>query len=185
MVSRILTFFRIGIWEMRLKDLPSVEAFFMRTLRIILLASRGFVRDNCQKTASVLTYYSLLKLVPGVAVAFAMAKGFGLEKLIEKEIHQGIPAEQKQPFRIFRHPADRLLITRMRSETLFQPGTAPRSGHHVISLVGSAICENGDSNDQRETQYSTVGQEYGSQQGNLALNHHSQEQQEISILQQQ
>jgi membrane protein len=52
------------------------------------LASRGFVRDNCQKTASVLTYYSLLNLVPVVAVAFAMAKGFGLEKFIEKQILQ-------------------------------------------------------------------------------------------------
>jgi membrane protein len=36
----------------------------------------------------VLTYYSLLNLVPVVAVAFAMAKGFGLEKFIEKQILQ-------------------------------------------------------------------------------------------------
>src|SRR4030066_1707278 len=88
MVSRILTFFKTGIWETRLKDLPPIEAFFMRYLRIILLASRGFMRDHCQKTASVLTYYSLLNVVPVVAVAFAIAKGFGLEKLIEKQILQ-------------------------------------------------------------------------------------------------
>jgi membrane protein len=88
MVSRILHFFKTGIWEIRLKDLPPVEAFFVKYLRIIVLASRGFMRDNCQKTASVLTYYSLLNVVPVVAVAFAMAKGFGLEKLIEKQILQ-------------------------------------------------------------------------------------------------
>ena len=35
-----------------------------------------------------MTYYSLLNVVPVVAVAFAMAKGFGLEKLIEKQILQ-------------------------------------------------------------------------------------------------
>jgi membrane protein len=46
------------------------------------------MRDNCQKTASVLTYYSLLNVVPVVAVAFAIAKGFGLEKLIENQILQ-------------------------------------------------------------------------------------------------
>src|SRR4030043_1411375 len=86
MVSRILTFFKTGVWETRLKDLSPIEAFFLKCLRIILLASRGFMRDHCQKTASVLTYYSLLNLVPVVAVAFAMAKGFGLEKLIEKQI---------------------------------------------------------------------------------------------------
>jgi membrane protein len=86
MVSRLLTFFKTGIWEIQLKNLSPIEAFSIKYLRIILLASRGFVRDNCQKTASVLTYYSLLNVVPVVAVAFAMAKGFGLEKLIEKQI---------------------------------------------------------------------------------------------------
>jgi membrane protein len=88
MVSRILHFFKISIWELQLKNLPPIEAFSIKYLRIILLASRGFIRDNCQKTASVLTYYSLLNIVPVVAVAFAMAKGFGLEKLIEKQILQ-------------------------------------------------------------------------------------------------
>jgi len=88
MISRITNFFKTGIWEIRLKDLSPVETFSIKYLRIILLASRGFIRDHCQKTASVLTYYSLLNIVPVVAVAFAMAKGFGLEKLIEKQILQ-------------------------------------------------------------------------------------------------
>ena len=88
MLSRILYFLKTGIWEIRSKDLPPVGAHFIKYLRIVLLASRGFMRDNCQKTASVLTYYSMLNVVPVVAVAFAMAKGFGLEKLIEKQILQ-------------------------------------------------------------------------------------------------
>ncbi len=88
MISRILNFFKTGIWEIRLKDLSPIQAFLIKYLRVILLASRGFIRDNCQKTASVLTYFSLLNLVPVVAVAFAIAKGFGLEKLIEKQILQ-------------------------------------------------------------------------------------------------
>jgi membrane protein len=88
MVSRILTFFKTGIWEIQLKGLSPIEAFFFKYLRIILLALRGFMRDHCQKTASVLTYYSLLNIVPVVAVAFAVAKGFGLEKLIENKILQ-------------------------------------------------------------------------------------------------
>jgi membrane protein len=97
MVSRILYFFRTGIWEIRLKDLPLIKAFSIKYLRIILLASRGFMRDRCQKTASVLTYYSLLNIVPVVAVAFAMAKGFGLEKLIEKQILQMAEKANWQP----------------------------------------------------------------------------------------
>jgi len=88
MISQIVQFFSTGIWEIRLKNLHPIKALGIRYLRVILLALRGFFRDHCQKTASVLTYYSLLNLVPVLAVAFAMAKGFGLEKLIEKQILQ-------------------------------------------------------------------------------------------------
>jgi membrane protein len=88
MLSQITDFVKTGVWEIRLNDLNPLEAFAIKYLRIILLASQGFVKDHCQKTASVLTYYSLLNVVPVVAVAFAMAKGFGLEKLIEKQILQ-------------------------------------------------------------------------------------------------
>ncbi len=88
MVSRFLAFFKAGIWEIKLKNLSPLQAFAIKYLRIFLLATRGFLKDQCQKTASVLTYYSLLNVVPVVAVAFAMAKGFGLEKIIEKQIVQ-------------------------------------------------------------------------------------------------
>ncbi len=85
-IERITHFFKEGVWEVRLKELHSPNAFFIKALRISLMASRRFVTDNCQKTASVLTYYTLLNIVPVVAVTFAIAKGFGVEKLIEKQI---------------------------------------------------------------------------------------------------
>jgi len=79
-------FFKTGIWEMRLKDLSSVKRFLTQYLRIFILALREFNRDGCPRDASALTYYSLLNIVPVVAVVFGIAKGFGLEKLIEKQI---------------------------------------------------------------------------------------------------
>jgi membrane protein len=88
MFSQIIHFIKTGIWEIRLKDLNPVKAFFVKCLRILLLAIQGFFRNHCQKTASVLTYYSLLNVVPVVAVAFAISKGFGLEKMIERQILQ-------------------------------------------------------------------------------------------------
>ena len=88
MISRIIYFIKQGVWEIRLQDLSPFKAFFIRYLRVIILASQGFLKDHCQKTASVLTYYSLLNIVPVIAVAFAIAKGFGLEKVIEKQISQ-------------------------------------------------------------------------------------------------
>ncbi len=88
MISNLNQFFKFRIWEIKLKDLHPLKAFPIRVLRIILLAYQGFIRNRGQRTASVLTYYSMLNIVPVVAVAFAIAKGFGLEKMIEKQILQ-------------------------------------------------------------------------------------------------
>ena len=70
MLKRILHFMNVGIWEIHLKNLPRLKALPIKILRVVILAARGFMRDDCEKTASVLTYYSLLNMVPIVAVVF-------------------------------------------------------------------------------------------------------------------
>ncbi len=87
-IAMITGFIDRQVWEYRLKDLPAAKAWAVRALRVFLFAARKFMADRCQSTAAVLTYYSLLNVVPLLAVAFAIAKGFGLKKLIEKQILQ-------------------------------------------------------------------------------------------------
>lgn len=48
-----------------------------RLVRIAWLAGRGVLRDQCLLRASALTYITVLSLVPLLALAFAVAKGFG------------------------------------------------------------------------------------------------------------
>jgi len=97
MVSRIIHFLETGIWEIRLKDLSLVQVYLVKYLRVFILALRGFVTDQCPKNASMLTYYSLLNIVPVLAVVFGVAKGFGLEKLIERQILQMAEKANWQP----------------------------------------------------------------------------------------
>lgn len=88
MVSRIIDFLQNGIWKTDIGKLPAVKAWPLRILRIVIMAGVRFEKDDCQRSASVLTYYSLLNIVPLFAVLFAIAKGFGLEKLIVRQIIQ-------------------------------------------------------------------------------------------------
>ena len=88
MISKVIRFFTSDIFSLRLKDLHPVQAFFVRYLRIFILAVQGFLRDDCAMRASALTYYTLLSMVPVVAMAFGIAKGFGLQELIQKQITQ-------------------------------------------------------------------------------------------------
>jgi len=94
-ISRIVEFLRIDIWRIRLKTLPGRRSFFIKQLRIVILAVRGFDEDKCQLRASALTFYSLLSLVPVVAMAFGIAKGFGFEKLLEKQLLEKLSGQEE------------------------------------------------------------------------------------------
>lgn len=85
-ISKIIHFFTSDIFTLREKDLRPFQAFLVRYLRIFALAIHGFIKDRCSLRASALTYYSLLSIVPVFAMAFGIAKGFGLENFIQKEI---------------------------------------------------------------------------------------------------
>ncbi len=86
MISRLLEFIRTDIWRIRLKELSREKSFGIRLLRIILLATRGFSEGRIHLRASALTLYSLLGIVPVFAMAFGIAKGFGFEKTLQKNL---------------------------------------------------------------------------------------------------
>ena len=85
-ISKISSFIKEDIWRIRLTDLSRKRSFFIKQLRIILLAIKGFDENKCQIRASSLTFYSLLSVVPVIAMIFGIAKGFGFEKMLEKQI---------------------------------------------------------------------------------------------------
>ncbi len=86
MIRKMLQFITTDIWRIRLRDIPRSRSFFLKQLRIIVLAVRGFDEDRCQLRASALTYYSLLTIVPVLAILFGIAKGFGFQEVLEKEL---------------------------------------------------------------------------------------------------
>ena len=58
MVSKIINFIKTDIWRIRLKNLPRTQIFFIKQLRVVLLALRGFSENKCRLRVSVLTFYS-------------------------------------------------------------------------------------------------------------------------------
>ncbi len=93
--SKIINFIKTDIWRIRVKNLPRKKSFIIRQLRIFLLTVRGYVRDKCTLQASSLTFYSLLSIVPIVAMAFGIAKGFGFQKLLEKQLLEKFPGQEE------------------------------------------------------------------------------------------
>ena len=75
-----------AIWHTPLTEISKGKVFIFRQLRIIVLAARGFSTNKVQLRASALTFYSLLSVIPVAAIAFAIAKGFGLDANLEEII---------------------------------------------------------------------------------------------------
>jgi len=94
MLSKVRTFLQTDIWRIPSKKLPRKQLFLIKHLRVIVLAVREFYGNKCQLSASALTFYSLLSIVPVAAMAFGIAKGFGFEKILEKQLLEKFPGQE-------------------------------------------------------------------------------------------
>ncbi|MFP4447236.1 MAG: YihY/virulence factor BrkB family protein [Bacteroidales bacterium] len=83
-LKQLEVFFREKLWGIRLESKSGRQRIWLRLLRILALAVRGFQEDKVSLRASALTVYSLLAVVPVVAMAFGIAKGFGLQSYLEQ-----------------------------------------------------------------------------------------------------
>ncbi len=96
MLSRLWDFLTTDIWRLRLKSYPRSKSFFLRQLRTFLLSVRGFVEDKCKFRASALTFFTLLSIVPVIAMMFGVAKGFGLQDRVESTIMSNFQSEEQE-----------------------------------------------------------------------------------------
>ena len=79
-------FFRQTIWEQRIEDMPTGKAWAYKTARVVQCTLQAvFVGDTLQVRAAALTYFTVLSLVPLLAFAFALLKGFGAYKVLVQE----------------------------------------------------------------------------------------------------
>jgi len=95
-LNKMIDFVTVDIWRIRLEELPFGKSFLIRQLRIILLALRGFYKDDCFYRASSLTFNTLLSIVPVAAILFGIAKGFGFEAMMRRQILGNFPGHAQQ-----------------------------------------------------------------------------------------
>lgn len=93
-MSRSADFFTKDIWRMRSKDHRGSKSFIIRFVQVIALAVRGFHEKECKFKASALTFFSLLSIVPIIAVMFGIAKGFNLQKQVELQLMSNMEGQR-------------------------------------------------------------------------------------------
>ncbi|MBO5873599.1 MAG: YihY/virulence factor BrkB family protein, partial [Rikenellaceae bacterium] len=80
MIKNLKELFAEGIWERAEEDFSSRRHFgLVRQLRMVLYTARSYRTHKIPVRSAALTYYTIMAIVPMVALAFAIAKGFSLE----------------------------------------------------------------------------------------------------------
>lgn len=90
-----MNFITDEVWTVDLRKYPRILAFFIRQLRIILMAMRGFKENKIQLRASALTYYTMMSIVPVAAMIFGISKGFGFERKLEAMIREQLSEREE------------------------------------------------------------------------------------------
>jgi len=94
-IRHFLHFITVDIWRTPLEELPKGKSILYNQLRIILLAYRGFREDRVGLRASALTYYTMLSLVPVLALVFGIARGFGIENMIREQLMNNFEGQRE------------------------------------------------------------------------------------------
>ncbi len=94
-IAQLREFLTNGVWRIRSRDLSPYKAFRLRILRAFLLAIDSFIKDKCLLRASAITFYTILSIVPVFAMLFGVARGFGMERMLEERLLDEFPQNRE------------------------------------------------------------------------------------------
>jgi membrane protein len=94
-INRLMVFLKKDLWQIPREELSPVKAFLIRQLQVFTVAVRGLAEDNIYLRASALTFFSLLSLVPVIAMAFGIATGFGLQEYLVAQLEQAFVGREE------------------------------------------------------------------------------------------
>ncbi|MEI6211698.1 MAG: YhjD/YihY/BrkB family envelope integrity protein [bacterium] len=90
LIGRAHHFLAQGVWQMDLATQPPWQRPFLRLLRFGWSVYQGFEAHVGSLHASALTYYTLLAIVPMLAVGLALARVFGGEQIARAELRDHV-----------------------------------------------------------------------------------------------
>ncbi|MDK2972036.1 MAG: rane protein [Candidatus Sumerlaeota bacterium] len=92
--EHVVQFLTVDLWRLKVEDLAPRKAMFVKMLRVLGVSVRDFRGDKVTLRASALTFYTLMSIVPILAMTFGIAKGFGFEEKLSSQLREALPNQQ-------------------------------------------------------------------------------------------
>jgi membrane protein len=88
MIKKLKHFFSTELWNSTDEAYNKPQKILIQTVRILSLSFRGFKEDEVLLRSSALTFYTLISIVPIIAMAFGLATGFGQDEAFVAQIQE-------------------------------------------------------------------------------------------------
>lgn len=85
-IKKVIHFLTYDIWRFTRDELSAKRMTLYDILKSFILVFRNIDRTELNTRAAALTYKNLLSIVPILAVLFAIARGFGLQDEVQREL---------------------------------------------------------------------------------------------------
>ncbi len=104
-LRELVYFLTYGIWRSNPDTLSNRKNILYNATKTIILTVRNIRELNISASARALTYRTLLSIVPLLAVLFAIARGFGIENIVESSIFNLLMSGSPDTEIVYRAPA--------------------------------------------------------------------------------
>ncbi|MDR2883228.1 MAG: YihY family inner membrane protein [Alistipes sp.] len=91
MIGGVMDFLRQGVWQKGPDDLSGRGWWAVRQLRVIIFTARGFGRHDTVIRSAALSFFTVMSLVPILALVFAIFKGFSSEAAFNTLLYDMLP----------------------------------------------------------------------------------------------
>ena len=94
-IIELIDFLTNDIWRLDSNHLSGKRNILYNGLKAVIMTIRNSLDLELNVRAASLTYRTLLSIVPGLAVLFAVSRGFGLQNIIESQLFTYFPGQRE------------------------------------------------------------------------------------------
>ena len=92
---RIKHYFKEVIWNIDCQKLPKAKRILLNILKGFLITIKKFIENKISIHVASLTFFTIISVVPMIALAFGVTKGFGLETVLENILRKNFTGQEE------------------------------------------------------------------------------------------
>jgi len=94
-ISRLVRFLTHDIWSYTNDDARGIYRWFINTIKAVMLSVRFFSAHRVMERASALTYYTLLAIVPMLALLLSIGRVIGVQDILRQSLENDTQAHSE------------------------------------------------------------------------------------------